>query len=295
MQNVFFKLSEWLTTTDAETIAELERECRAYDGATLKLELDYKLGCAATADAANAFRQSNEFFCFADRQLIGYLGLCGFGGAALEANGMVRPQYRRKGVFGRLLELAVADVRRRGASLLLLTDHESAAGIQFIERSGGAYRYSEYEMSRPSAMRIEPAPSSTLRLRRATNDDVREVARQNAIYFGAEQEAAEVLLPEREAERGLVIYIAEQDGQAVGKVHLQQTDAIGWIYGLGVLPELRGRGLGRAILQQAMTLLPPSTTEARLQVAAENANALNLYCSCGFAPLSTMDYYEISL
>jgi ribosomal protein S18 acetylase RimI-like enzyme len=90
----------------------------------------------------------------------------------------------------------------------------------------------------------------------------------------------------------MVIYLAEKDRQVVGKVHLQISAAVSGIYGLGVLPEYRGKGLGRAILLRAIEKLKEAESNAiMLQVAAENATALSLYKSCGFQETSVMDYF----
>ena len=68
----------------------------------------------------------------------------------------------------------------------------------------------------------------------------------------------------------------------------------GGIYGLGVLPEFRGKGFGRAILTFGVEKLKDANaTEVMLQVAAENGTALNLYKSCGFQETSVMDYFEL--
>ena len=90
------------------------------------------------------------------------------------------------------------------------------------------------------------------------------------------------------------IYLVEKDDCIIGKVHLQLINGIGGIYGLGVLPENRGKGFGRAILLNAIEKLKDAKAEKiMLQVAAENATALSLYKSCGFKETSVMDYFEL--
>ena len=103
-------------------------------------------------------------------------------------------------------------------------------------------------------------------------------------------------MPEEEEKRGMTIWMAERDGQTIGKVHLQLLDGLGGIYGLGVLPEYRGKGYGRAILMDGVNRLKASgAAEGMLQVATGNRNALRLYESCGFETTSTMDYYALFL
>jgi ribosomal protein S18 acetylase RimI-like enzyme len=140
--------------------------------------------------------------------------------------------------------------------------------------------------------------------RKATNQDAREVARHNAIYFGEERNEEYtpsrddfgLLMPEEEERKGMTIYFAQMGDQVIGKVHLQLIAGVGGIYGLGVLPEFRGKGFGRAVLQGAVDKLKEAgAKEIMLQVATGNANALHLYESCGFVTTSTMDYFELAL
>ncbi|MBO9597784.1 MAG: GNAT family N-acetyltransferase, partial [Cohnella sp.] len=94
--------------------------------------------------------------------------------------------------------------------------------------------------------------------------------------------------------RGMTVYLAEVGHRVIGKAHLQLSSGTGSIYGLGVLPEFRGQGYGRAILLRAVHRLKEANAgNIMLQVAVDNINALGLYQSCGFEETSTMDYYEL--
>jgi len=138
-------------------------------------------------------------------------------------------------------------------------------------------------------------PQFHVSLRKANNGDAREIARQNAIYFNTELKEDNLVLPEEEEKSGNLIYIGEVDNHTVGKVHVEVRNGVGGIYGLGVLPEYRGKGYGREILLLAIEQLKQQNVrDIMLQVAAKNATALNLYKSCGFTETSVMDYYELS-
>lgn len=301
IRNPWLKLREGIGQAEYELISRLQERCIAEDQTALKLELDYKLAASSSTESTG-IRQIKEFMYFDGDELIGYIGIGEFGGAdtPLEVNGMVHPAYRRQGVFGTLGRLVMAEWRRRPPkSMLLLSDRKSEAGQAFIQGTGARYHHSEHEMylrgNRPEN-NVEG-----IRFRKATNADAREIQRQNAIYFGDElgeeetKDATEgMILPEEEERRGMTIYLAEVDQQVIGKVHVQLSQGIGGIYGLGVLPEHRGKGYGRATLLKAIDKLKEANAEEiMLQVAVENANALGLYQSCGFVETSTMDYYEL--
>lgn len=303
IRNPWLKLREGIYPEDYELINRLQERCIREDKTTLKLELDYKLGVYSGTNC-EGIRHINEFMYFDGHELVGYMGICDFGGAdtPLEVNGMVHPEYRRQGVFGTLSRLVMAEWKRRTSKrMLFLSDRKSEAGQAFIQGTGAQYHHSEHEMYLRVPRREIHDDSEHIIFRKATNADAREIHRQNAIYFGgnlAEEETSAftegMILPEEEEKRGMTIYLAEADRQVIGKVHIQLSPGIGGIYGLGVLPEYRGKGYGRAILLKAIDKLNEANAgDIMLQVAVENANALRLYQSCGFEETSTMDYYEL--
>lgn len=291
-KNPSIKLKAALDKSDYEDIGRLQKLCLETDCTALKLELDYKVGTGG--GNREDMSSINEFMYYDEDKLIGYIGICHFGGAALEVNGMVHPEYRRKGIFKRLFSLVRDEWKKRELrEMLLLSDHSSASGLGFIKYIGAEYYNSEYEMYlRGSAEKGLMA--NPIKLRKAGNSDAGEVARQNSIYFGMEVEEEDIPMPEEEEKRGIVIYIAEVDGKPVGKVQLDVIGGVCGIYGLGVLPEYRSKGYGRGILERAIEKLKESNAkEILLQVAVNNENALSLYKSCGFEVTSTMDYYRL--
>ncbi len=298
----WIKLKERLDHQDYNLISTLQEQCSRYDQAALKLELDYKLGASINNTENNAdktgIHKINEFMYYDGRQLIGYMGICGFGGSQspLEVTGMVHPDYRRMGVFTKLHELFLAECRLRSSNrTLLLCDRKSVSGQGFLEKTGAVYKCSEFEMYlRDELFELHQEQPCGIALRKATNADAGEIARQNAVYFDDPDAQESILIPEVEEKRGIIIYLAEKDGQIIGKVHLQTGTEVSGIYGLGVLLEHRGKGCGRAILLSAVKKLKDEKSkEIMLQVAAENATALNLYKSCGFRETSVMDYFEL--
>lgn len=322
IQKPWIKLKETIDHEDYDLINKLQNRCIEEDKTALKLELDYKLGAASASDRISKIKNVNEFMYFDGQQIIGYIGIGSFGGAGspIEVNGMVHPEYRQQGIFKKLSELAIAEWKRRNScSMLLLSDRKSNSGQQFIKGTGAQYKHSEFEMYlNEDDMESYKTQSFGITFRKATNSDALEIAKQNAIYFNDEKDESEdfkntpnnldmtieeaettipvedLILPEEEEKKGMKIYLVEKDQKIIGKIHIQLISGIGGIYGLGVLPEHRGKGFGRAILMMGVEKLKEdNASEIMLQVAADNSNALNLYKSCGFMETSTMDYYEI--
>ncbi len=297
-QKPWIKLKETLDREDCLLIGGLEKECLERDGTAFKLELAYKLASAAQR-GPGAIKTINSLMYFDGYKLIGYLGVDCFGGhgAPPEANGMVHPDYRGQEVFTALHGLMAGELKRRGTpAVLLLCDRKSSAGQRFVRKTGAQKHHAEFEMYLRREQPLAGWPDAGITFRRAENGDAGEIARQNAVYFGKEEDADVPLLPEEEAKRGITIYLACLGDEIIGKTHLQLDGTLGGIYGLGVLPQYRGRGLGRAVLMGSVGLLQKAgAKEIMLQVATENERALHLYESCGFQTTSTMDYYLLYL
>lgn len=290
--NPYIKLKEKLDRNDYEDICNLQKLCLETDKTTLKLELEHKFSRAMSVSGETG--NINEFMYYDEKKLIGYIGICHFGGDAVEVNGMVHPEYRRRGIFKRLFSLAKDEWGKRGLQrMLLLSDEKSTSGLGFIRFTEAEYDHSEYEMYlRGNTDKASKA--GIVQLRKAVNEDAREIARQNSIYFDSELREEDIIMPEEEEKCGMLIYMAELDDKIIGKVNMEASGAVYGIYGLGVLPEYRRLGYGREILDRAVEILKEKAAkEIMLQVVATNKNALNLYISCGFEETSTMDYYRI--
>jgi len=304
MKSSSILLKEHLEMTEYTHVNELQKQCIKFDNTSLKLELDYKLS-SIKASGAVCMNEVNEFLYYIGDQLVGYIGIGSFGGSTLEVNGMVHPDYRRQGVFSKLFQLVKDEwVRRGDVKMQLLSDSNSTSGLGFIKSVGASYEFAEYEMYLKNEATFDTLESGVV-FRKATNDDAKEIAAQNVIYFGDVHEESTndsindddhaMIMPEEEEQRGMLIYIVEVDNEIIGKVHLESSNNSGAIYGLGVLPKHRRKGYGRQILIQSIKKLQENhCEEIKLQVVTENKKALDLYIECGFSEVSTMNYYQMN-
>lgn len=285
---------EYFNDKEFNEINELLDICTAHDKTCLKLELYYKKSSPNKIE----LNRVNEFLYYVDEKLIGYIGICNFGGSSIEVNGMVHPEYRRQGIFTELLRLVKLECIRLGnVKMLLLSDEKSESGLGFLSSIDAKYDFAEYEMYLKEKPLIPN--KSNVTLRKATNEDSVEIANQNKIFFsdihesdGSEEKEENIILPEDEEKRGFYIYMAEVENVIVGKVHLEKINGRGGIYGFGVVPNQRSKGYGREILLKSIEkLYEMGSGEIMLQVVIENKKALDLYYDCGFRETSTMNYY----
>jgi len=79
------------------------------------------------------------------------------------------------------------------------------------------------------------------------------------------------------------------DGQMVGFIAGDHQDNAGWVATVGVLPEFRQRGIGRALIEacEAKLTLP----RLRLCVRESNASAIRLYEELGYHTVDTWHQY----
>lgn len=302
-KDAWIKLKEIINNEDYIKIKQLQNLCEKIEDIKLKLELDYKLALVNQSTNINLI---NEFMYFIGDELIGYMGIVSFGGNVkkLEVNGMVHPDYRRKGIFSTLFNLIIAESERRNSvEILLLSDKMAISGQNFIKKIGATYDHSEYDMYLDYELVPNHNSSNEIKLRKATNIDSTEINKQNAIYFNEENHDYDMDVtidlgltfnPEEEEKRGVITYLAIINNEIIGKINLQIYDGTGGIYGFGVLPEYRRKGYGRSILLLAVKMLKEKgARKTMLQVESKNSNALRLYKECGFYETSVMDYYKL--
>ncbi|RXI96165.1 GNAT family N-acetyltransferase [Anaerobacillus alkaliphilus] len=284
-------LKQYLSEKDYQELQKLEKQCYSYDKTKLKLELDFKI--AVSRNAPSGLKEINEFFYYVDEQLVAYLGISSFGGNIGEINGMTHPDYRKKGVFRKLFTLAEDELKKRSfKKVLLLADGKSNSGPTFIKSVQGEYEFSEYRMKYLNDVTFENTASVTLR--KAREVDGKEIVRQNTIYFNMPQDAEWSL--EQEESENKSTFMVELDERVIGKICVTFTNRTAYISGFGILPEFRGKGLGKSALTKLLRfIIEKDINEIELDVECKNDTALNLYKACGFEVLSVMNYYKYDL
>ena len=86
---------------------------------------------------------------------------------------------------------------------------------------------------------------------------------------------------------------AVSEGKTVGFIagDIRSAEKISWIATVAVLPEYRGRGIGRKLLEECEVHLP--TAMMRLCVRASNQTAIELYKRCGYYGVGSWpNYYQ---
>lgn len=284
-------LKQNISEKEYKEINKLAMLCSLKDKTNLKLELDYKASVSKNVEVG--LKKINEYLYYVEDILVAYLGISSFGGNNGEINGMTHPDFRRKGLFAKLFELAVEECQKRNFNkIFLLSDGKSRSGVEFIKDASGNYDFSEYRMKLINKTILENINS--ISLRKAEKPDRKEIARQNAIFFYGLEECES--FPEEEEIINVITYMVELKEVIIGKIKIEYSDNSAFICGFGILPDFRGEGYGKAALREVLRIINEKNIyEIELDVECKNNTALNLYKVCGFEEMSVMNYYKYNI
>ena len=274
-----------LSARQLEAIAELERRVLGHDGGRLKLE--WGVLQERPADRVH------DLLAWDGDELVGFCGIYQFG-AEPELAGAVDPAHRRAGVGSALLERAVSLVGLRGgSSVLLVAPRATDAGRRFAEARGAAFDHAEHHMALDGPPAGPPAPlPSTAGL------VVRPTSAADAPAIGAILEAAFGEGASSAAESGPhdLALAVERHTEVLGALRVSIEGPVAGVYGFAVRPDLRGQGIGRAVLYEVcLEARRRGATRVTLEVAVDNDRALGLYTSVGFELRTTEDYFRLAL
>ena len=111
-------------------------------------------------------------------------------------------------------------------------------------------------------------------------------------HFGAFGSERHVEYCRESFESGTAILVAVDGNDVpIGKVHVKVDGEAAWIEAAGVAPELRGRGIGTALMRAAEAFASGyGSAAAELGVEDTNRDARRLYERLGYRSVARMDF-----
>ncbi|KQU24799.1 GNAT family acetyltransferase [Bacillus sp. Leaf75] len=269
-----------------EDIQKLQSICEQEEHIELKLNFDML--------RSRKQNEVNDFFHYEDNQLVGFIGLYGFGNT-VEICGMVAPSYRRKRIFSKLFSQALHICKKRGyTEILLNAPGDSVSGREFLKQIPCSFTFSEYQMKWTQKELEDDNPFVTLRSSQSDTDMKMEI-QVDVECFGMSLTEAAAYYEQTKTEEQQNHFIVEYNSQAVGKLRVSYDKSGAWIYGFGILPSYQKLGIGKAALKQVVLKQLRLGYDIFLEVEAKNKRALQLYETCGFNSYHVQDYYVYSL
>ena len=270
-------------------ILDLHEVCNEYDKTEGQVYLSTELNYDKTIPAF--------YLLYEEEKLIAFLILFMPEKGEAEVTAYTHPQYRRRGCFHMLYEKAKDVCKEKSIQkLIYVVDADCAVGREAVKHwHCAAYAFSEYKMKwnagKHTPEEIQGSIASEVRFCPVTaknSADYRKVA-ADALEMDDEVEVfLEAVLPASNR-RGYLEYWRDIPA---GVCHVNLDDDEVCIYGLGVLKEYRGKGLGKLFVRYILNEMAGGREEIVIEVDSENQRAYHLYLSCGFEVEHKTDYYE---
>jgi len=227
--------------------------------------------------------------------LIGAMTLFAPSREEVELVGLTHPDFRRRGVFRSLLSTAAELAKSFGIpELLFVCEPQSQEGIAALTSFGVELDHVEYSLryDRDFALASLAVPEGLV-LERATEAELNDMSLISADSFSEEAEHAQRFLELAIHSDTRTQFLARLNGEpvAIGAIGVEDGEAT--IYGLGVLPRLQGKGIGRGVIALLLReIFARGMEDILIEVDNTNATALHLYLTCGFLTEATFGYFR---
>lgn len=267
----------------ASDIMELEQRCSEADAIRISSDLEH----LTKEDGDHAL------LLYREDRLIGLLSWFASGTEYAQINAMVHPDYRRQGVFRRLLQQARADISPLAVyGLSYRIPGGSETGLAAAAALGARFDRSEYAMIYDPQAAVPPV-TDAVRLLPVTPADLEFSIACSAQAFGETEEETSGYFQQTD-EPGKMTYIAWTGDGRIGLIRVNAVNQdTAFIYNFCILPSCQGKGYGAEVLRQTVGLLLHKPYPViRLSVVTENARALNLYLCSGFAIRTEYKYFH---
>lgn len=274
-----------LSEEQTASVLALEETCRLNDGLKGTVFLSHEL---------NFNKDINSFYLLYDEdKLVSFLSLFIPTQKEAEVSGFTLPKLRHHGLFRSLLQSAEEELKRFDIPrLLFVHEPQSTDTAAVVKHYGARYEFSEYLLAfdRSTLTKIQNSHPE-IRLERAVLEQTEEIAMLSSRIFEEDFQESFSMVEKSMLSPGIECYGAFLGNQMIGMCTLNlKKDKIS-IFGVGISPEVQGKGYGRQMLGLLLTdLAARESREITLSVNSTNAAAYHLYLTTGFQVKTQFDY-----
>ncbi|NOY08330.1 MAG: GNAT family N-acetyltransferase [Spirochaetes bacterium] len=208
-----------------------------------------------------------------------------------EAAAFTLPEFRRKGLFSKLLNEVTIELAGRGIpDLLFVCDKNSKDGRNVLNHINADYEYSEYSMKLNPQQLPDLEMDNGLQIREAIISDKPDLGKINMTSFNDSKN--EVFSSDKR-----IFYTLLYHKKIIGMIGIYIEEKKYYIHGFCINPEYRNRGFGRQTLNYMVKKyynMKPGK-EIVLEVQIDNINALSLYKKAGFRIITAYDYLRLPI
>jgi ribosomal protein S18 acetylase RimI-like enzyme len=239
------------------------------------------------------------FLAYENQTLISFLTCFIPSPVEAEVNGFTHPHYRHRGLFSSLLALSSKTLKPFGYDRFILqVEPKSKEGMDYVTNHCPDIERTEYRLSMTTqgwehTVKTEP---KGITLERVTTENLPIYARISATVFNEslEQSTAYITTIVHNEEREASICYYEGTPIGVFNVHYEEKD-FAILYGIGIIPQYRGKGLGKNLVSLALASVFEKVKTVYLDVDSENPKAYALYLSLGFSISFQVNYHTLLL
>jgi len=270
-------------------IREVEEQCRSHDRLTGIISLDASLN----------FKKDMKslFLLYDSSKLVSFLTIFAPDYSTAEISAITLPEYRRRGYFDTLFVKVAEEIKKYAiGDVIFVCERRSDDGFETVVKYGAKLSHTEYSLKYKGDMASLFEYPFKLELYKCSVEDIGMVAQLDAAIFGMETEEAKSFAFNTMNAENRTQFAVKLGEKAIGLVSAGEEDGNVTIYGLGILPEYRGRGYGKELLYLILKhLVEQGYQSIGIEVDSLNETANKLYFSSGFETETTVDYYRKKL
>lgn len=202
--------------------------------------------------------------------------------------------FRKQGLFRSLMVMARQTLCKAGIKrLLLAVDGRRGYGAVIANSLGSSRSHGEHKLVLKADEFSQMPQRASLRLVPVNSGNSDLAASLSQSIFAMELDDAKKFIVEAIKDKDREQFLAFSEAGAIGMVSCSLFDGA-HIYGLGVLPEHRGRHYGLTIMDIMLELLfKRGYKTVTIEVDDKNTAAIALYRKKGFVEESKVDYWLI--
>lgn len=238
----------------------------------------------------NPDEEANHILFYENDNLTGYMSIDCYNGEEMEA----APIVDKEDTFNKMHHFLFKNAKDKGKrKILYIADRKFNFLGNCLNKMEIPILFSEHRLDLDQSKFI-PIETCKLVIRDAETIDKKAIFELDKDAFNQSEDIDDEIKIEN-VELSLT-KVALLDNEVIGKARIFECDGTAGIYGFVVYPHLRGKGYGRAILSEIISMyLENGSQKIFLEVETENEIAVHLYQSVGFVIQSTFDYYQLNV
>lgn len=236
------------------------------------------------------------FLAYEGNKLVSFLNIFIPTSKEGEISACTLPEYRQKGYFNALFKEALQELNKYKVDDVLLVLEDKAEAAKTIAINLGAkYDFSEYLLRFNGDVNLQLIPPSRIKVLEAKIEHLEAMAKLAQVTFNDSYEDAKAMVNNAFETESRKQYIIKLEENIIGMAGVSFEEEEASIFGVGILPEYRGKGYSKILLNEIIKDIYINYTKSiTLEVNSSNNIAFNLYTKNGFAIDNAFHYYRRS-